>query len=48
MNLPSVFLKFLLTDGVSIQGKVVPEHLILSISTESCLEIRWLTIGGRR
>lgn len=47
-NLSSVFLKFLLPDGASFQGKVVPEHLILSISGESCCEIRWLTIGGRR
>lgn len=40
VNLSSVFLKFLLSDGVFFQGKVVPEHFIPSISSEYCLEIR--------
>lgn len=48
VNLSSVLLKFLLPDGVFFQGKLVPQHLILSISSESCLKIRWLTISGKR
>lgn len=34
--------------GASYQGKVVPEHLILPVSSESCLEIKWLAISGKR
>lgn len=35
-------------DRISFQGKIVPKHVILPVSSESCLVIRCLTTGGER